>query len=447
MDKPIWLDEAVKMHYDDGLQYSEIVKRFRQHFPADMHESSINRCIRDAVRRSERGKAERKSAQGGQFIQQPCKKTYKDTGETVFEEIIELLAGEELTPEHVMAAHNLKPSEWKVVLFTSNVWQSQVKGGNKIALWQSKLTVKPNIGGVDLESVLKHYEHLDRTGVSQIKYVRAQGTRMVEVNLADLHLSKLCWHGETPENYDHKIAQDVFYKIIGEIAQRISVIPVEKILFVWANDFFNSDNEAKTTTAGTPQDTDVRAKKMFNIGCEMLVNAIETLKHATPNPDDKELVIPVDTFYTPSNHDEETSYHALGYLSAWFRSDPNVRVDMDAYPRKYIAYGNSLIGFTHGDKENASGSKDKASRLASLMPIEARELWANAKYCEMHAAHLHSEQMIQEINGVIVRRISSPTALDSWHVTSGYMGAVRKAQVFVYDKERGLLDIMNIPVG
>ena len=71
MDKPIWLDEAVKMHYDDGLQYSEIVQRFRNHFPADMHESSINRCIRDAVRRSDRGKAERKSAQGGQVNERP----------------------------------------------------------------------------------------------------------------------------------------------------------------------------------------------------------------------------------------------------------------------------------------------------------------------------------------------------------------------------------------
>lgn len=28
MDKPIWLDEAVKMHYDDRLQNSEIVQTF-----------------------------------------------------------------------------------------------------------------------------------------------------------------------------------------------------------------------------------------------------------------------------------------------------------------------------------------------------------------------------------------------------------------------------------
>ncbi len=64
----------------------------------------------------------------------------------------------------------------------------------------------------------------------------------------------------------------------------------------------------------------------------------------------------------------------------------------------------------------------------------------------MHAAHLHSEHAINEANGVIVRRIASPTAADTWHYESGYVGAVRKAQTFIYDKERGLLQTINTPV-
>ena len=446
MDKTIWIDEAVRMKVDENLTWNEITKKLRSHFPDTMNDVHVYDTIRGNVRRTERYKQmqKRKGVSRDTPTQQSCKTTYRDTGEVVFDEIIELLVGEQLTPEHVMAAHNLKPSEWKVVLFTSNVWQSQVKGGEKIALWQSKLTVKPNVNGIDVESAIKYFEMLDRKGVAPVPMVRQAGNRMAEVNISDVHLGKLCWHGDTPEDYDSKISKQVFNSVVGEIAQRLSVLPIEEILFVWANDFFNSDNESKTTTAGTPQDTDLRAKKMFNIGCEMLVTAIETLKHATNKPD---TIIPVKTFYTPSNHDEETSYHALGFLRAWFRNDPDVSIDQDAYPRKYIAYGNSLTGFTHGDKENSNGSKDKASRLASLMPIEARDLWGKAKYCEMHAAHLHSEQMIQEINGVIVRRISSPTATDTWHTISGYVGSVRKAQVFIYDKERGILDTMNVPIG
>ena len=168
----------------------------------------------------------------------------------------------------------------------------------------------------------------------------------------------------------------------------------------------------------------------------MLVRGIEILEN----------IAPVKTFYTPSNHDETNGYHALKYLEAWFRKDPNVDINADAYPRKSHLFGNTLLAFCHGDKENANGSKDKSSRLASLMPIEAAQLWGQAKYREMHTAHLHSEQMIQEINGVIVRRISSPTAADTWHTESGYIGAVRKAQTFIYDEDKGLIQIINTPV-
>jgi hypothetical protein len=103
--------------------------------------------------------------------------------------------------------------------------------------------------------------------------------------------------------------------------------------------------------------------------------------------------------------------------------------------------------FTHGNKEGReSKSKEKASRLASVMPNESREMWSKARYHEVHAAHLHSEQATEEINGVIVRRISSPTATDTYHYESGYVGAVRKAQTFIYDKERGLKQVINTPV-
>ena len=243
------------------------------------------------------------------------------------------------------------------------------------------------------------------------------GDWMVEVNIADLHLGKLAWHGDTPENYDYKIARDTYYQIIGEICERLQGLGgIEYITFVWANDFFNSDTIDNTTTGGTRQDVDVRWQKMWNVGVEMLVRGIEMLKQ----------IAPVKTFYTPSNHDELNGYHALKYLEAWFRRYANVEINTDAYPRKYQLYGNTLIGYCHGDKENSKGTREKASRLASLMPIEAPLLWGQSRYRELHAAHLHSEQMIEEINGVIVRRISSPTAADTYHTTYGYLGNVRK---------------------
>jgi hypothetical protein len=263
------------------------------------------------------------------------------------------------------------------------------------------------------------------------------GDQMAEVNIADLHLGKLCWHGDTGNDFDYKIARELFYRIVREICEELQTKKLEYITFVWSNDFFNSDNNEQETTRGTPQDTDSRWPKMFNVGCEMLVTAIDMFSG----------IAPVRTFYTASNHDELTGYAALQYVAAWFRNDESVTVDIDARSRKYYLYGNTLIGYTHGEKEKQQkGTYEKASFLAAVMPVEARELWAKARFCEMHTAHLHSEHSTEEINGVIVRRISSPTATDTWHYQSGYVGAVRKAQTFIYDKERGLVQIINTPV-
>ena len=371
---------------------------------------------------------------------------YKADGSVVSEKFIMLREGEEMTPEVLLAAHGLKASCWEVVSYKNNFWNSQLKGGTLQISYQSKLTARPRKSGIDLDDVAKFFNDLDRKNFKPPALRPVGGSMMAEINISDLHLGKLCWHGDTPENYDHKIAQRVFFQIINEIIEQLRGKPIEYITFVWTNDFFNSDNPEKTTTAGTPQDTDVRDKKLFNVGVEMLARAIEMLEPGEDADGNPTGIAPVKTFYTPSNHDESTAYHALQFIRAWFRNDPNVDVNQDAYPRKYILYGKTLIGYTHGDKENDKGSKEKASRLASLMPIEAIDLWGKAIYHEMHAHHLHSEQMVQEINGVIVRRISSPTALDTYHTTYGYMGAVRKAQVFLYDHQRGPLHVINVPV-
>ena len=309
----------------------------------------------------------------------------------------------------------------------------QVNGAGEVTqAWVKQSTGKD----LDVDEISRHFAELNRENFIAPVIKPLIGELMAEVNIADLHLGKLCWHGDTPENFDYKIARDVYYRIVAEIVQELRGKPIEYITFVWANDFFNSDNIEQTTTGGTRQDTDVRWQKLFNVGVEMLVRGIEMLSE----------IAPVKTFWTPSNHDEVTGYHALKFLEAWFRADPNIFINSDASQRKYQLYGKTLIGYAHGCKIQSNATKEKASRLASLMPIEARQMWGQALYHEMHVGHLHSEQMTQEINGVIVRRISSPTYDDAWHTESGYLGSVKKAQTFLYHKERGLIHTINTPV-
>jgi hypothetical protein len=122
-------------------------------------------------------------------------------------------------------------------------------------------------------------------------------------------------------------------------------------------------------------------------------------------------------------------------LDAWFRNDENVTIDNDPLSRKYKRFGKCLIGFSHGDKEK--------KRLGKIMPVEARKDWGETIYCEIHAGHLHSEQAVKEENGVIVRYLSSPSGTDNWHFESGYVGAIKKAQSFVWDKDKDIEFIYN----
>ena len=127
------------------------------------------------------------------------------------------------------------------------------------------------------------------------------------------------------------------------------------------------------------------------------------------------------------------------HLSAWFRHNKDIKVDTSAMARKYVEFGKCLIGFTHGDTE-------RKNRIGKLMPIEAREAWGRTLYHEVHAAHFHSEQAIKEENGIIVRHISSPTGTDNWHYEKGFVGAIKKTQSFIWDKELGLTDIIHTAI-
>lgn len=324
---------------------------------------------------------------------------------------------------NVLEEHGLDPDKWQVTHF---------KTRNKF----SQVSVRP-VAGISLDNLEERFEKLCRPKEYVVYRTKQSRPMLAEVNIADLHLGKMCWQGISEGNYDHKIAREIFYNVVDEICDELAERNIEKILFVWSNDYFNADTIDNKTTAGTPQDVDSRFEKLFDVGVELLIHAINKFVQ----------IAPVETFYTPSNHDKMASFYAVRLVEAYFRNHANVTVHKSVKRRFYYSYGNSLIGFCHGDQEGReSRTKQRASRLASLMPIEAREQWGGAVYREMHCAHLHSEQMIQEINGVIVRRVSTPTENDSWHVESAFVGQVRKTQTFLWDKEHGLKCIINTPI-
>jgi len=349
---------------------------------------------------------------------------YKSDGSMSFQKVIAITEGESITPEIVMKAHNIDPNLWEVVTFKNNFWQSQTKGGQKIFLYQSKITVKPKQFALDIYEIKKHFESFTPKYVEHRNYTNNNDNVMMEINICDLHLGKLAWNGDTGEDYDYKIATKSFNKVIENNIRKIKEYKPEKILFVWCNDFFNADGITETTTGGTPQSCDLRWQKLFMVGCDLLVNAIETLEQFAP----------VESFYIASNHARQAEFYALCYLNAWFRNDKNVNIITNCKARYYYKYGINMIGFSHSYYE-------KKTNLKHLMSVEEPKMWAATKYREFHFGHYHKE-MVDEEGGVIMRWLPAMTGTDNYHYESGYLGALKRSFSFVWHKDKGLIDIV-----
>ena len=429
-----FLDALNRMY--DSLESTELYDFLNSEFP-DMTREAIRsrvrryraRQLKDAIDdiSADATKSEEKNVPEAELGKPVTKSVeYKPDGSAIFERIICLREGENITPENVLEAHGMDPSLWEVLSCKSNFYQQQRKGGTVLNLYQSKISAKPISDAISLEAVKEHFNKLQATYEPYHKCDHRDGGKyLYEINIADLHLGRFSSVAETGDFLNTNIARQRFYEVIDRECEHIEALgdEVEKILFVWTNDFFNSDGISKATTGGTPQDTDKKWQELYLAGVEMLVKAIDKLSSYAP----------VKTFYIASNHSRQTDFYAICYLNAWFRNYDNVEIDVDPSPRYYERYGVNLIGFAHSYYE-------KKQNLPHLMQIERPKDWGDTKYREYHLAHYHSEK-VEEKGGIIFRWLPSVTGADTWSLECGYIGAVKRSYSFVYDKEKGLVQM------
>lgn len=328
---------------------------------------------------------------------------------------------------YILKAHGFDSKSWKLVSARNNIRQVISKQDGVITLYASYITVKP-ITDLSLSDVESFYKELCITyQAPEVKEISNKGNYMFELPIMDLHFGKLSLSEDVTEPYNYELARERFNYIIDESINNIKNYDIDEIVFPIGSDFFHVDNVNMSTTAGTRQDSDLSPQLIFKYGLECLIDGIMKLSK----------IAKVKVFCVNGNHDYLTSYHAVYSLWCYFHNNENVIVNVGTSPRKYVQYGNNLLGFTHGDKER--------QRIDGLMQIEAREMWGNTKYHEFHCGHLHSEQT-KENNGIIFRNLSSVCGTDTWHHTSGYIGAVKKCQSFLWHKTYGLKVIFHTVV-
>jgi hypothetical protein len=248
---------------------------------------------------------------------------------------------------------------------------------------------------------------------------------LLEISPVDLHVGKYAWGEEAGEDYDITIAEKVFTDAINDILHRASVYPLEKIVLVVGNDLLQTDNLAGTTTAGTYVDTDSRYIKSFRRARAINSWAIHRCAE----------VAPVDVQIVPGNHDSLTAFHIGEVLEAEFEADPRVQISNSARRRKYLKYGVTLLGWTHGNEE-------KHQDLPLIMAQECPKEWGETLHREWHIGHLHKMKETRftagdSFNGVRVRILPSLCAPDAWHYTRGFVKERRACEAYLWNRKSG----------
>lgn len=303
-------------------------------------------------------------------------------------------------------------------------WESKgfsVRRGTKGYAWSARFVKRQEVVDFTVASELFKTATANH---SPRKWVHAKPSQerdcLYVLNLQDLHLSKLAWHRESGADYDINLAKQAYKDAIKDLMFKAPCHRIEEVLMIAGSDYFQSDTDKSTTTAGTYVDSDGRLAKAFEEGCALLTDTAEMLAEKYK----------VKIVVIPGNHDEQTSQFMGCYLSAWFRHHPNITIDNEPKSRKYHAYGKVLLGLVHGHRE-------KLKDLPLIMMRENQARISSFKYQEWLTGHRHIEQT-DEMHGIKVRTCNALCAPDQWHFAQGYVGTLRTSQGLLYNKTHGL---------
>lgn len=250
--------------------------------------------------------------------------------------------------------------------------------------------------------------------------------------IVDPHIGKLAWALESGQNYDVKLAvkyHDKATNYLLSIAKSFN--PVATLLVV-GNDTYNYDYSSPypMTTAGTPQEADVRWQKMFRIGVQMWIRYIEWCKQFGP----------VYVLTIAGNHDYQLSWLLGEVLVERYINDEQVTINNDPKSRKYFKWGKNMIGFAHGRWE-------KPQMTHMFMSIDDKKMWSTTKYRyyflgdkhheEEHQTNIKPIQKAEDYRGVLTELLPTLAQIDKYEATRGFIGTIKGTRAMIFNKQIG----------
>ncbi len=236
--------------------------------------------------------------------------------------------------------------------------------------------------------------------------------------VSDFHLGMLAWADESGDDWDMKIAEDLFSKWFNAAFQKAPDAGVGVINLL--GDFAHFDSlDAVTPASGHVLDADTRYQKLVRYMIRMVRRVVNMalVKHKS-----------VRLLIVQGNHDESGMIWLAEMFNTLYDNEPRVFVDTSPDVYKMVQHGKTTLFFHHGHKA-------RFDAIEPVMIAKFRKAFGESVYSYAHVGHLHHQKIVESRN-MIVEQHRTLAAKDAYASRGGWMSG-RSANVITYSAEYG----------
>ena len=240
------------------------------------------------------------------------------------------------------------------------------------------------------------------------------------LTITDFHLGMYAYEAETGDDWDMRIARDVFLNSINDM---IKASPKSGTgMLCQLGDFLHWDGILNVTPqSGHILDADTRYGKLVEMAMSVMTEAVRMMLRKF----EKVIVISAE-----GNHDISGSIWLRKHLKHLFVKEPRVEVIDNDFPYYAYLHGETMLAFHHGHKV-------KLGQLHKLFASEPRfrEMWGSATTTYIHTGHYHHERVVED-GGAIAEMHPTLSGRDAYAARGGWVSR-RGAKVITYHKVEG----------
>lgn len=258
------------------------------------------------------------------------------------------------------------------------------------------------------------------TPVAPVKAVRAKrDDKLLNLyTVSDFHLGMLAWADESGDDWDMKIAEDLFSRWFDAAFQKAPDAGTGVINLL--GDFAHFDSlDAVTPASGHVLDADTRYQKLVRYMIRMVRRVVDMalVKHKN-----------VRLLIVQGNHDESGMIWLAEMFGTLYDNEPRVFVDTSPDVYKMVQHGKTTLFFHHGHKA-------RFDAIEPVMIAKFRKAFGESVYSYAHVGHLHHQKIVESRN-MIVEQHRTLAAKDAYASRGGWMSG-RSANVITYSAEYG----------